>query len=107
MNVSRYLCEASIAAAQHIGQIRLTRKGLLCRNAHSMRKRQPVTGHPQMTQTTAANISWDVRCLKMHAAAQVTMYIAKLLGKRLVADVNIPQEKMSSTRSLLLMDTPA
>ena len=68
---------------------------------------QPVTGHPQVTHTTAAKISWDVCCLRMQAAAQVSMYMAKLLGKRLVADVNIPQEKRSNTRSLLLMDTPA
>ena len=67
----------------------------------------PVTGHPQTTQTTAANISWDVLCRRTHAAAQVTMYMAKLLGSRLLEAVNMPQENVSSTSSLLLVDTPA
>ncbi len=78
----------------------------LC-TAQSCFRHQPVTGHPQVTHTTAAKMSWEVRCLKTQAAAQVSMYMAKLLGRRLVEEVNIPHEKVSSTNSLLLMDTPA
>jgi len=55
----------------------------------------PATGHPQMTQTTAAKTTCGGLPLSTPLAAQVSMYMAKLLGKRLVAAVNMPLERTS------------
>lgn len=57
----------------------------------------PATGHPRVTQDIAEKMSLEDFCLKIQAAAHVTMYMAKLLGRRLVAAVNIPQEEASMT----------
>ena len=67
----------------------------------------PVTGQPHRTHATAAKTSCDVRWLSTLAAAHVTIYMAKLLGSRLVEEVNMPQENSSSSSSLLLVDGPA
>jgi len=54
----------------------------------------PATGHPQTTQTTAAKTTCGGLPLSTPEAAQVSMYMAKLLGSRLVAAVNMPLEKV-------------
>lgn len=51
----------------------------------------PATGQPHTTQATAAVMTCMPRPRRTPAAAHVTVYIAKLLGSRLVAAVNMPQ----------------
>ena len=66
----------------------------------------PATGHPQTTQTTAAHTTWRGLPLRTALAPQVSMYMAKLLGSRLVAEVNMPLESRSSSSRKLLHGTP-
>ena len=65
----------------------------------------PATGHPQTTQTTAAHTTWRRLPLRTALAAQVSMYMAKLLGSRLVAEVNMPLESSSRSSKKLLQGT--
>ena len=56
----------------------------------------PATGQPHKTHTTAAVMTCVPRPISTPPAAQVTAYMAKLLGSRLVDAVNIPQLVTSS-----------
>ena len=75
----------AVNAAEMSGQNCESRNAVGCWKHYS-----PATGHPQATQITAKMMTLDGCLLSTPLAAPVSMYMAKLLGNKLVAEMNMP-----------------